>query len=86
MGPLNIELWFNAKEPYPTDPKQGVFLIAAAESEIRIELYAKISPAELIFVVPTDLTSGEYELEVRARVNDEPKVRRDILDQLVAVP
>jgi hypothetical protein len=70
----------------PTDPEQGVFLIAADESKIRIELYAKISPAEVIFVVPSGLTPAEYELEVRARVNDEPKIRRGLLDQLVAVP
>lgn len=70
----------------PTDPEQGVFLIAADESKIRIELYAKIMPAEVIFVVPTGLTPGEYELEVRVRVNDEPKVRRGLLDQLITVP
>jgi hypothetical protein len=70
----------------PTDPELGVFLIAADESKTRIELYAKISPAEVIFVVPTGLTPAEYELEVRTRVNGEAKVRRGALDQLVTVP
>lgn len=68
-----------------TDLKQGVFLIAADESETRIEMYGKISPSELIFMVPTGLTRGEYELEVRTKVNNESKIRRGALEHSITV-
>ena len=50
----------------PDDPQQGVFLIAQNGTEFRAMIYIRNKPANLIFMIPTDLAAGEYALEVRS--------------------
>ncbi|RKE04405.1 DNA-binding domain-containing protein [Marinifilum flexuosum] len=47
------------------DTNQGVFFIAADESETRASDFIKNKPSELMFFVPDELTSGKFQLEVR---------------------
>ncbi|HZL11128.1 MAG TPA: DUF4469 domain-containing protein [Prolixibacteraceae bacterium] len=47
------------------DPAQGIFLIAADDTETRVITVARNKPAQLDFLVPA-LNSGEYKLEIRA--------------------
>lgn len=49
------------------DPNQGIFLIAEDQSSTRIEVVINNTPSDLIFLVPSDLTAGQYQLEVRAQ-------------------
>lgn len=55
----------------PADPEQGIFLIAANNTERRLPTDGIIMPGSLVFLVPTDLTPGTYRLEVRARFDAE---------------
>lgn len=55
----------------PTDPTQGLFLIAADGSERRLPTDGVIQPSSIIFIIPADLASGAYRLEVRVRFNPE---------------
>lgn len=48
-----------------TDMQQGIFLIAADQSETRVATVSWNKPAQLDFLVPV-IASGEYKLEVRA--------------------
>ena len=48
------------------DETQGVFFIDSEGSETKIENIGVNKPRELIFNIPTTLTSGDYTIEVRA--------------------
>ena len=48
----------------PTDPTQGIFFVNEARQETAVTLTAKISPSELIFVIPL-LPPGTYTLVLR---------------------
>ena len=50
----------------PADPEQGIFLLAADNTETRIETIIRNTPNELIFLVPAGLAPGNYTLAVRA--------------------
>lgn len=53
----------------PDDVEQGLFLIAADRSERRLPSDGIIKPGSLVFLIPSDLASGDYRLEVRTRFN-----------------
>jgi hypothetical protein len=57
------------------DPLQGVFFVAADGAASRVEIVAKNSPSELIFVTPVGLTAGNYTLEVRAMLRGTKEMR-----------
>ena len=61
-----------------TDSQQGIFFIASDGTASRVDIVGKNKPAELMFLVPSSLTSGEYTLEVRAAFGRQ--IRRGILD------
>ncbi|GIK43023.1 MAG: hypothetical protein BroJett011_68560 [Chloroflexota bacterium] len=50
----------------PADYTQGIFLLGGEGSAIRVEIIAKNTATELIFLVPAGLAPGDYTLEVRA--------------------
>ena len=51
----------------PADPEQGLFLMAADQSTIRVEVIGRNTPNELIFMTPSGLAPGQYTLMVRVR-------------------
>jgi hypothetical protein len=54
-----------------TDPEQGIFFIATSNgSETRVGVVGKNMPSTLMFLLPAELTTGEYALEVRAKMGD----------------
>lgn len=69
----------------PEDVEQGIFLTAEDQSRVRIETVLHNTPRELIFLVPSDLASGEYTIEVRSRFGTE-NIRIGFLEQTVSVP
>ena len=52
----------------PEDASQGIYFIAAEGTETKIENVGINKPSELIFNIPTTLTSGDYTVEVRAMI------------------
>lgn len=54
----------------PAEADQGVFFIASDGTETRADTYVRNKPANLIFMIPDTLTSGEYRLEVRAKLQN----------------
>lgn len=80
------ELIGNRMKVDPDDERQGIFLIAADKSEIRVETIARNKPSNLIFSIPAGLTSGEYEMEIRATAKDSDNVREGKLDAILVVP
>lgn len=69
-----------------TESDQGVFLIAADGTETRADTYIRNKPANLIFMIPDTLASGDYEVEVRAPVNDSSDIRTGQLDVILVAP
>ncbi|PAU94562.1 hypothetical protein CK503_07140 [Aliifodinibius salipaludis] len=70
----------------PSDANQGVFFIASDGTEIKADTIMRNKPANLIFMVPDTLTSGEYEVEVRAIPRGNTEVKTGQLDSVVVVP
>lgn len=62
----------------PTDPAQGIFLIADDGSETRVSVISNNKPSRLDFLVPA-LTKGTYRLEVRASLYKTNGLRSDSL-------
>ena len=48
------------------DAQQGIFFIAADNSETKVTNVVKNKPSELMFFVPDSLTTGTFQVEVRA--------------------
>ena len=48
------------------DPQQGIFFIADDGTETKVANVIKNKPSELLFFVPEGLTSGTFQVEVRA--------------------
>lgn len=69
-----------------TDPEQGIFFIAADETEHRVETIMHNMPSKLIFMVPDGLASGPYEVEVRALLHGHTEIRRGDLNKSLIVP
>lgn len=67
------------------DPNQGIFLIDSDQNRTRIETMLHNTARELIFLVPNDLTTDDYTIEVRARFGS-GSIRSGFLDRTVSVP
>lgn len=52
------------------DSQQGIFLIDQKRKETRITTVGENKPSRLMFVLPATLGTGDYELEVRAKINN----------------
>jgi hypothetical protein len=66
-----------------TDPEQGIFFIASDGSETRVGVVGRNMPSTLMFLLPAELTTGEYALEVRAKMGD--AVRTGSLNSVLSV-
>ncbi len=70
----------------PSDSRQGIFFIAADGSETRVAMMMRNKPAELMFMIPSPLASGDYTIEVRTITTKDDKVRQGTLREVVSVP
>lgn len=57
------------------DATQGIFLIGADNTAVRVTTMVHHKPALLIFMVPTGLAGGNYHIEVRAAAKNSKDVR-----------
>ena len=65
------------------DPQQGVFFVAADNTETRVEVVGTNKPSEMIFLIPA-LATGEYILQARASFGTED-IRTGSLDDVLTV-
>lgn len=70
----------------PAESDQGVFFIASDGTETRSDTYIRNKPANLIVMIPDTLVSGEYHVEVRAKLQNTNDVRSGRLDAPLMVP
>jgi hypothetical protein len=66
----------------PSDPNQGIFFVNG--SPTRVSIVGKNGPSELMFLVPPDLTPGDYNLEVRSTMGN-GTVRTGVLAETLTV-
>ncbi|MDR8392506.1 DUF4469 domain-containing protein [Aliifodinibius sp. S!AR15-10] len=69
----------------PEDPDQGLFLVASDGAETKVEEFVENSPSKLGFRVPEGLASGEYTMEVRAKLHNTNELRVGTLKAPLAV-
>ncbi|MDR8392620.1 DUF4469 domain-containing protein [Aliifodinibius sp. S!AR15-10] len=69
----------------PEDPDQGLFLVASDGAETEVEEFVENSPSELGFRVPDGLASGEYAMEVRAKLHNTNDLRTGTLNASLTV-
>jgi hypothetical protein len=65
-----------------SDPNQGIFFINGNLTQVSI--VGKNSPAELMFLVPASLTTGDYSLEIRSSMGN-GTVRTGVLAETLTV-
>jgi len=70
----------------PEDPDQGIFFIAFDGSETKVDMIMRNMPANLIFMIPDGLASGEYDVEVRALLQGHTNMRSGRLNEALMVP
>ena len=68
------------------DPQQGIFFLATDGSETRVTQLVKNKPSELLFFIPDSLTSGTFQVEVRAIFRNYKTLRKGrlLIDLTVA--
>lgn len=54
-----------------TNPEEGIFFVKADNSEFKVSIVGDNKPSRLMFMIPAELTSGEYKLQVRAKAGDD---------------
>ncbi len=69
-----------------SDANQGVFFIAGDGTETKADTIMRNKPANLIFMVPDSLLSGDYDIEVRTIIRGHNSARSGRLDATVVVP
>lgn len=47
---------------------EGIFLVAADDTLTKVDSYIRNKPSEVIFMVPEGLATGQYQLQVRSRL------------------
>jgi hypothetical protein len=70
----------------PEADDQGIFFIASDDTETKVQTIMRNMPSNLIFMVPEDLASGEYELEVRTVPKNYNAMRTGKLDSTLVSP
>lgn len=70
----------------PNENDQGVFFIASDGTETRVDTYIRNKPANLIIIIPDTLLSGEYRVEVRAKLQNRNDIRTGQLNNALIVP
>lgn len=69
----------------PSDANQGVFFIASDGTETKADTIMRNKPANLIFMVPDTLVSGDYEVEVRSLLQGHTNIRSGRIDANLVV-
>ncbi len=77
-------LKFDFSRSVPTDALQGIYLIDEQNNPIAIIIIGENKPSRLMFMMPPDLTSGEYTLEVRTKINSD-RLRSGRLEKQLTV-
>jgi hypothetical protein len=69
------------------DEQQGIFFLPVLGGIIykSTGFLVKNDPSELIFTIPADLTPGEYNIEVRAKLNDGKELRKGSYEKILTV-
>lgn len=71
----------------PVAADEGVFFIANAGGAVtKVATVSTNKPGQLVFLIPAGLTSGEYSLQVRARLANSADTRSGTLDAVLSVP
>lgn len=68
----------------PADPAQGIYFTATDGSRSRVSVVGRNDPSELLFLIPTDLTPGDYRLEVCTAMSN-GTVRSGLLEEPLSV-
>lgn len=68
----------------PSDPEQGIFFIAEDGSAARAAVVGRNKPADLMFIAPDSLASGDYTVQVRAAFGEDD-IRTGELDAVLTV-
>jgi len=50
------------------DPVEGIFFVSADDISTKVESYIRNKPSEVIFMVPEGLEAGQYQLQVRSKL------------------
>jgi hypothetical protein len=68
-----------------TDPLQGLF-IKRNGTTIKVDKLMHNLPSELIFIIPATLTAGEYQVEIRNKINKkDAAIKSYLFSQLLTV-
>jgi len=71
----------------PAQADEGVFFIPTAlGSEVQVTTFQRNKPSSLVFLVPDTLTTGDYQIEVRARIAGGTELRTGRLEAVLTVP
>jgi hypothetical protein len=70
----------------PDDPKQGIFLTGVSgKTEYRVERLLSQTGKQVVFMIPSDLPSDEYTLEVRLLPQNNKDVKTGVLPERLSV-
>ena len=58
-----------------TDESQGIFFIDESGQQTRVSTMVRLTPSELIFMIPASLVAGNYYIEVRTIPKDNKDLR-----------
>lgn len=83
-GKVGILLGENLKFD-ESDPTQGIFFLGAGGTEEQVSVIIRNVPTELIFEIPDTIVSGEYSLEVRAKIRNGNELREGELEPKLTV-
>jgi hypothetical protein len=67
------------------DPQQGVFFIGSSKTEHRAERILTHTGKQIVLMIPADLPSDEYTLEVRVLPKGNKEVRKGVLQDRLNV-
>jgi len=66
------------------DPDEGIFLVATDETSTKVDKYIRNKPSEVIFMLPEELATGQYHLQVRSKMEGQ-SLRIGELDFVLSV-
>ena len=70
----------------PAAADEGIYFLGSGDgSETKVSVISINKPGQIVFLVPV-LPSGQYDLQVRARVNRSKDIRKGTLDATLIVP
>ena len=73
VQPIGSRLKFDAK-----DTAQGIFFVPETGEAVRAAVIAENNPARLMAIIPADLATGTYYIEVRTKITSSPKPLKNI--------